>query len=204
MGTRARPRCRLDVGARSCGSLDSVRPPDSAAASTIQFKKNIEKLERVQWRTTKMVRDLELTAHRERLRKMGLFSLLKRRLRENITVVSSCLKETYRSSRAKLFLVTTGGVTRSNSHSSWLETFCLDMSKICFTITAVRPWHRLPREAAKSPSLEAFKTQLSETMQPSSSVSNSPTLSKRLDKRTPELPPNHLSDSLRLPCSPDA
>ena len=151
-----------------------------------------------------MVRYLELMAHRERLRKMSLFSLVKRRLRENLIVVSSCLKETYRSSRARLLLVTTDGVTRSNSHSSWLETFCPDMRKICFTITALWPWHRLLREAVKSPSLEAFKTQLSKAMRPSSSVSNSPTLSKRLDKRTPELPPNHLSDCLRLPCSPDA
>lgn len=151
-----------------------------------------------------MVRYLELMAHRERLRKMGLFSLVKRTLRESLVVVSSCLKETYRSSRAKLFLVTTDGVTRSNSHSSWLETFCPDMRKIRFTITPVWPWHRFPREAVKSPSLEAFITQPSKAMPPSSSVSNTPILSKRLDRRTPEICLNHLSDSLRLACSPDA
>jgi len=39
-----------------------------------------------------MVRDLELMASSERLRKMGLFSLVKRRSRENLIVVSSCLK----------------------------------------------------------------------------------------------------------------
>lgn len=143
-------------------------------------------------------------AQRERLRKMGLFSLAKRRLKENLIVVSSCSKETYRSSRVKLFLVTRDGVTRSNSHSSWLESFCLDMMKICFTVTAVQPWQRLPREPVKCPSLEAFKAQLCKAMHPSSSVSNIPTFSRRMDKRTPKLPPNYLSDSLRLSHSPDA
>lgn len=55
---------------------------------------------------------MELMTHMKRLRKMGLFSLVKRRLRENLTVVSNCLKETYRSSRVKLFLVTADGVKK--------------------------------------------------------------------------------------------
>lgn len=46
-----------------------------------------------------MVRHLELMAHRERLRKMGLFSLVKRRLGENLIVVSNCLKETEAAER---------------------------------------------------------------------------------------------------------
>lgn len=41
---------------------------------------------------TKMVQDLLLTAHIERLRKVGLVSLAE--VREKLTVVSSCLKET--------------------------------------------------------------------------------------------------------------
>ncbi|KAK4821084.1 hypothetical protein QYF61_013412 [Mycteria americana] len=90
-------------------------------------KRDIEGLERVQRRATKLVKGLEHKSDEERLRELGLFSLEKRRLRGDLIALYTYLK---------------GGCREVGSVSS---------------PRVVKPWSRLPREVVKSPSLEVFK-----------------------------------------------
>ena len=50
--------------------------------------------------------------------------------------------------------------TRGNGHKLKLRKFQLNMRKNFFPLRVTEHWHRLPREAVESPSLEIFKTRL--------------------------------------------
>jgi len=48
--------------------------------------------------------------------------------------------------------------TKGNEHKLKHMKFHLNMRKNFFLLRVTEPWHRLPREAVESPSLEIFKT----------------------------------------------
>ena len=68
-----------------------------------QYRKEVEFLERVQRRATKMTRELEHLFYEERLRELGLFSLAERRFLGDLIVAFQYLKGAYKQEWSQLF-----------------------------------------------------------------------------------------------------
>lgn len=95
---------------------------------------------------------------------LGLFSLEKRELQEDLTAAFLYSWGSYQEDGARLFTVVHSGRMRNNGHElkheSQQERFRLDIRKTFASWRAVKQWDKLLREFLESPSLEVCRSLL--------------------------------------------
>uniref|UniRef100_A0A803K2X2 Reverse transcriptase domain-containing protein n=1 Tax=Xenopus tropicalis TaxID=8364 RepID=A0A803K2X2_XENTR len=121
------------------------------------LKRDIIELERVQRRATKLVTGMGSLSYEERLAKLGLFTLEKRRLRGDMITMYKYIKGSYNNLSNVLF--TSRSFQRTRGHPLRLEEgrFHLNIRKGFFTVRAVRLWNSLPESVVLAYTLYNFK-----------------------------------------------
>ena len=129
-----------------------------------QHRKDVEILERVQRRATKMMRGLELLFYEDRLKELGMFSLQKRKLQGDFSMAFQHLKGDYKQEGNQISAWLDSDRTRGIGFRLMEERLTLDVMGVFFTEMVVRYWNSLPRELVDALSLEVLKARLDWTL----------------------------------------
>lgn len=122
-------------------------------------RKDIERLERVQARATKLIPSIRHISYERRLTRLNLYSLEKRRLRGQLIETFKILKGIDNIDYSKLFTLC-GNQTRSNGWKLDLKRFSTTQCGEFFTYKIASYWNRLPTDVVNSASVNQFKNKL--------------------------------------------
>ena len=108
-----------------------------------------------------MIRGLEHVPYEDRLRELGLFSLEKRRLQDDLSAAFQYLKGAYKQEGSQLFERVDNSRTRGNGLKLKEGRLRLDVRGKLLTERVGRCWNSCPERLwMPHPSLEVFKARL--------------------------------------------
>lgn len=126
------------------------------------LKKDVEILEGVQRMATRWVKGLNDIPYEERLKRLNLFSLERRRLRGDLIEVYKLTREASVESNGPFLEKRDSRQVRGHSQMLKKVHFRLDVRKYFFSQRVVNQWNALPQDVVSASTLECFKTKLDE------------------------------------------
>ena len=124
------------------------------------YQKDINKLERVQRRVTKIIPSLRNKSYEERLKELNLFPLTHRRLRGDLIQAFKIIKGIDNLDCSKYFTIDSSNYTRGNGCKIMRKSFNSHESKNHFFHRVINPWNGLPRNVIDCNTVESFKRRL--------------------------------------------
>jgi len=126
------------------------------------LRKDIDSIEKVQRRATKLVKGLKNKSYEERLQALGITSLEKRRIRGDLIQVFRIVRSFDRIKVDELFEFDDGGghVLRGHNWKLKVKRCRLQVRKCFFTQRIINVWNKLPEYIVESSSVVMFKKRL--------------------------------------------
>ena len=122
------------------------------------LKSDIDELEKVQRRATKLLHSIKDLPYEERLEKLNLYSLAERRLRGDMIFTFQILKGFVDIDVTKIFSLTNKNrSTRGHSLKLELKRSNCEIRKNFFTNRIITPWNNLSQNIIDSETTEQFK-----------------------------------------------
>ena len=125
---------------------------------------DINRLESIQRRMTKMIHGIRNLNYKDRLKRLQLHSLERRRVRGDLIEVFKWIKGFNKGDINKVLLVSTSNRTISNGYKLEKFRFRKEIGKNWFTNRVVDEWNRLSGHVVSAKSIDCFKKRLDEFM----------------------------------------
>ena len=116
-------------------------------------KKDIDKLERIQWRAIKIIPELRDLSYESRLLQCGLTTLETRRPRGDQIEVFKIVNGCKDVDRNMFFKLKEGSRTRGHKAALVKEQYRLDMTKYSFSQRVINKWNKLPNDYVNASSV---------------------------------------------------
>ena len=121
------------------------------------LKKNIDNLEKVQHRATKMIDEYKGLKYEDRLVKTGLTTLEERRTRGDLIETFKMIKGLNKTDYKRFFTIAHSSRTRGHRLKIVKNRSRLDIRKNFFSQRVVNMWNELPEIVVESESVNSFK-----------------------------------------------
>jgi len=125
------------------------------------YKKNdIEQIEKIQRRATKLVITLRKLPYKNRLISLQLHTLKYRRLRGDMIEVFKIVNDIYDEKVAPILSFNNTSITRGNKFKLYNQNFIHNFRKYFFSARIVNIWNSLPNWVVDVQSVDLFKVRL--------------------------------------------